>query len=27
VEGEAEIVAGRMVEYSGMGFDIFFLAE
>ena len=27
VEGEAEIVAGRMVEYSGMGFAIFFLAE
>ncbi|MCS4508813.1 NADH-quinone oxidoreductase subunit NuoH [Xylophilus ampelinus] len=27
VEGEAEIVAGHMVEYSGMGFAIFFLAE
>jgi len=26
VEGEAEIVAGHMVEYSGMGFAIFFLA-
>ena len=26
-EGEAEIVAGHMVEYSGMGFAIFFLAE
>ena len=27
VEGEAEIVAGHMVEYSGMGFAIFFVAE
>jgi len=27
VEGEAEIVAGHMVEYSGMGFATFFLAE
>jgi NADH-quinone oxidoreductase subunit H len=27
VEGEAEIVAGHMVEYSGMGFAMFFLAE
>ena len=27
VEGEAEIGAGHMVEYSGMGFAIFFLAE
>jgi len=27
VEGEAEIVAGHMVEYSGMGFAIFFLGE
>ena len=27
VEGEAEIVAGHMVEYSGMGFAVFFLAE
>ncbi|PAT38310.1 NADH-quinone oxidoreductase subunit NuoH [Vandammella animalimorsus] len=27
VESEAEIVAGHMVEYSGMGFAIFFLAE
>jgi NADH-quinone oxidoreductase subunit H len=26
-EGEAEIVAGHMVEYSGMGFAIFFLGE
>ena len=26
-EGEAEIVAGHMVEYSGMGFATFFLAE
>ena len=27
VEGEAEIVAGHMVEYSGMGFAVFFLGE
>ena len=27
VEGEAEIVAGHMVEYSCMGFAVFFLAE
>jgi NADH-quinone oxidoreductase subunit H len=27
VEGEAEIVAGHMVEYSGMGFAMFFIAE
>ena len=27
VDGEAEIVAGHMVEYSGMGFAVFFLAE
>jgi NADH-quinone oxidoreductase subunit H len=27
VEGEAEIVAGHMVEYSGMSFAMFFLAE
>jgi NADH:ubiquinone oxidoreductase subunit H len=26
-KGEAEIVAGHMVEYSGMGFATFFLAE
>ena len=26
-EGESEIVAGHMVEYSGMGFAIYFLAE
>jgi NADH-quinone oxidoreductase subunit H len=27
VEGEAEVVAGHMVEYSGMSFALFFLAE
>ncbi|MFC3338232.1 NADH-quinone oxidoreductase subunit NuoH [Paracandidimonas soli] len=27
VEGESEIVAGHMVEYSGMGFALFFLGE
>ena len=27
VEGESEIVAGHMVEYSGMTFSMFFLAE
>ncbi|MEO6984924.1 MAG: NADH-quinone oxidoreductase subunit NuoH [Paralcaligenes sp.] len=26
-EGESEIVAGHMVEYSGMGFALFFLGE
>jgi NADH-quinone oxidoreductase subunit H len=27
VEGESEIVAGHMVEYSGMAFALFFLGE
>jgi NADH-quinone oxidoreductase subunit H len=27
VEGEAEIVAGHMVEYSGMSYAMFYLAE
>jgi len=27
VEGESEIVAGHMIDYSGMAFALFFLAE
>ncbi|HEY2338384.1 MAG TPA: NADH-quinone oxidoreductase subunit NuoH [Burkholderiales bacterium] len=27
VEGESEIVAGHMIEYSGMAFSLFFIAE
>jgi NADH-quinone oxidoreductase subunit H len=27
VEGESEIVAGHMIEYSGMSFAMFFLGE
>ncbi|MDP5240011.1 NADH-quinone oxidoreductase subunit NuoH [Uliginosibacterium sp. 31-16] len=27
VEGESEIVAGHMIEYSGMAFSMFFIAE
>jgi NADH-quinone oxidoreductase subunit H len=27
VEGESEIVAGHMIEYSGMAFALFFLGE